>query len=413
MKLLGGEPVVTVFTATYNRAYILGDLYQSLKEQTNHDFEWLIIDDGSTDHTKELVDQWRKETTEFQILYRPVAHGGKCRAINRAALWANSEAVFFVDSDDRLTPDAIEFVKAHFPEISDDTSFAGMCVFIQSYADGRIITGNISSDHVDATRWEREQYGLTGDAGLIFKTSVLKEFPSPEFEGEDYLSPGVFLNDLTHKGLKFRWFNHVAYLAEYLKDGITKNSWERYKGSPHGCAYYISQQSAYGLISTDQFRRQVFYLYERSKSAPFDFEMHSAFQMNSTDMNEIIALYDAAKQEISETLQRNEVKTLALYGYGWNAKRLMCYLTELGVEVSYIIDREYQTKDFRPAYSLKMDLPAVDSVCVTLDSHHQEVITELKRKLPDAHIWQLADAKIRIWQSDNHIFMGSEGAQEI
>ena len=401
--------MITVFTATYNRAYILRHLYVSLKNQTDLDFEWLIIDDGSTDNTKELVDSWSKETTEFNIIYQSVRHGGVCRAINAAARLARTEALLWVGSDDRLTPDAVSFIQTHFPEIADDASFAGMCVLTGAYTDGRLISGKPNfENYVDATRWERERYGLTGDAGIIFKTSVLWKFPSPEFEGEDYLSPGVFLNDLTYQGFKFRWFNHVAYLAEYLENGITKNHWKLYRTSPRGCAFYVLQQLKYGLVSPDQFRLSMFSIYERSKILLAGSSLSDVFQMNSSDYTGMLALYSAAKEEIAEVLRENGVKTLALYGYGGNARRLMCYLEELGVTVSYIIDQNYKEKDFQPAYSLELDLPAASSVCITMGHADCGIAKQLKSKLPCAHIWHLADLKIRIWQS-SHIFLTPHG----
>lgn len=406
--------MVTVFTATYNRAYILGQLYNSLKNQTDFDFEWLIVDDGSTDNTKELVDAWARETKEFKIIYHPVKHGGVCRAINAAAHLAHSEAFLWIGSDDHLTPDAIAFVQKHFTEIMFDSSFAGMCVLVRAYTDGRLISGSPTfKDYVDATRWECQKYGLTGDVGFILKTSVLKRFPSPEFEGEDYLSPGVFLDALTHEGLKFRWFNHVAYLAEYLKDGITKNHSELYWRNPCGCAYYLAQERKFGFFPSDsKFRWWMFLLYERSKGKLCDVEIRDIFRMEANDFNGMLALYDAVKSEIAAFLQKNNTKTLALYGYGENARRLMCYLAELGITVSYIIDQNYEEKSFRPAYSLDMDLPPADSVCVTLAQPEQKIVENLKKKLPTACIWRLVDLKNKIWDS-NQIFLSPGGQKGI
>ena len=101
---------VTVFTPTYNRAYILGDLYHSLQRQTCMDFEWLIVDDGSADDTKALVASWQGEENPFPIRYVYQENGGKCRAINRGLKEADGRLFFTVDSDDYLTDDAIEKV---------------------------------------------------------------------------------------------------------------------------------------------------------------------------------------------------------------------------------------------------------------------------------------------------------------
>ena len=91
-------PTITVFTPTYNRAYIIENLYRSLQNQTTSDFEWLVIDDGSKDNTKELFTNWILENTNFPIRYYKVENGGKHRAINKATDIANGKLFFIVDS---------------------------------------------------------------------------------------------------------------------------------------------------------------------------------------------------------------------------------------------------------------------------------------------------------------------------
>ncbi|MCS2864766.1 glycosyltransferase family 2 protein [Bacteroides thetaiotaomicron] len=99
--------MVTVFTPTYNRAYILNDLYQSLCRQTCRKFEWLIVDDGSTDNTEGLVASWLDEG-KMSLRYIKQPNGGKHRAINKGIQEANGDLFFIVDSDDYLAKNAIE-----------------------------------------------------------------------------------------------------------------------------------------------------------------------------------------------------------------------------------------------------------------------------------------------------------------
>ncbi|MBQ7385547.1 MAG: glycosyltransferase family 2 protein [Ruminococcus sp.] len=75
---------ITVFTPTYNRAYIISNLYNSIKKQTFKNFEWLVVDDGSTDNTEDLFKKWQHEDNDFVIRYYKTVNGGKHRAINRA-----------------------------------------------------------------------------------------------------------------------------------------------------------------------------------------------------------------------------------------------------------------------------------------------------------------------------------------
>ncbi len=118
-------PLVTVFTSTYNRAYSLPRLYESLIHQTYTDFEWLVIDDGSLDNTKRLVQQWVQEQ-KIAIRYYHQANGGKHRAINRGVELAHGELFFFVDSDDYLTDNSLAVLVDYYQQIKDDNRFAGV-----------------------------------------------------------------------------------------------------------------------------------------------------------------------------------------------------------------------------------------------------------------------------------------------
>ena len=117
---------VTVFTPTYNRAYILENLYRSLQRQSFTDFEWLVVDDGSSDGTKALFERWQKEDNLFPIRYCYKENGGKCRAINYGLKLAQGELFFTVDSDDYLTDDALEKVALWESTLPKDQKFCGI-----------------------------------------------------------------------------------------------------------------------------------------------------------------------------------------------------------------------------------------------------------------------------------------------
>ena len=100
-------PLLTVFTPTYNRAYTLERTYLSLKNQTCHDFLWLIIDDGSKDNTREKVEQWKNGTLEFEIRYEFKENGGLHTGYNKAIELCDTELMVCIDSDDYMPPDAV------------------------------------------------------------------------------------------------------------------------------------------------------------------------------------------------------------------------------------------------------------------------------------------------------------------
>src|SRR2546423_7154708 len=111
----------TVLTATYNRAHLLPRVYESLCAQTFRDFEWVIVDDGSTDGTRELVSSWHED---FPIRYFWKPNGGKHTAVNLGVQEAAGQFIVILDSDDRLIPDTLERLDYHWKQIPDPRQFA-------------------------------------------------------------------------------------------------------------------------------------------------------------------------------------------------------------------------------------------------------------------------------------------------
>ena len=213
--------MITVFTPTYNRAKLLPDLYESLKRQTCKKFEWVIVDDGSTDDTESLVKQWIPQA-DFSICYTKKENGGKQRAVNLGVQKAKGEYFFIVDSDDILTDNAVETALKWFDTIKDEKGFGGIGGQ-KGYKNGKAIGESFDGVYLDATSLERAKYHITGDKAEIFYTDVLKKFPFPEFEGEKFVPEALVYNRIAQAGYKLRWFNEIVYLAEYLPDGYSAN----------------------------------------------------------------------------------------------------------------------------------------------------------------------------------------------
>lgn len=215
--------MITVITPTYNRAYILENAYNSLCKQLNKDFEWIIIDDGSTDNTSELVKGWLKNTL-FKIRYYRQNNGGKHRALNFAVAKSKGDYILILDSDDTLTPDAIKFLYEHLDEIKGN-EFAGIAG-LKKWNNKTGIVGNQTEDNsfIDATNIERIKYKLNGDKAELYKKSILLKYPFPEFESENFLAEGASWNKIAMDGYKIRWYQHAIYECSYLEDGLTKNN---------------------------------------------------------------------------------------------------------------------------------------------------------------------------------------------
>ncbi len=235
--------LLTVFTPTYNRAHTLGNLYQSLLKQTDHRFEWLIIDDGSIDTTQKMIDSWLKTDTPFPISYLYCENGGKQRAINHAVRIINTEYIFIVDSDDQLTENAVELVNGWLSSIEGREDLAGVSG-VKGDMEGRPL-GRVSFDqfdYIEATNLERTRFNLQHDMAEVYKTDLLRQFPFEVWPGETFVPEATVWDEIALRGYKLQWHQDVIYKCEYLEDGLTNNSWQLLKKNPMGYAMLFNHQ---------------------------------------------------------------------------------------------------------------------------------------------------------------------------
>ena len=177
---------ITVFTPTYNRAYCLHKCYESMKRQTYKKFDWLIVDDGSTDNTKELVQSWIDQNPEFTIRYVYKENGGMHTAYNTAYNLIDTELSMNVDSDDYLTDTAIEDVLTFWNKNKRDD--VGGIYALDCYKDGSIVGLPFPDDLTEFKGWgyrtvfyqvngEQKQFVNQGDKKFIGVTEKIKEYP--------------------------------------------------------------------------------------------------------------------------------------------------------------------------------------------------------------------------------------------
>lgn len=231
---------VTVFTSTYNRGYILGKLYETLKRQTYNYFEWIIIDDGSIDNTENLVNKWIKDEKLFNIIYKKTINKGKHCAINLGVKLAKGKLFFIVDSDDYLSDNAIERIVYWQKTINKYNSFAGVCGN-RCYFNKKLIGKTFTGKYVDCKNTDREKFGIIGDKAEAYYTEILKKYPFPEFENEKFCSEGLVWNRIANDGYKIRFFNENIYFTEYRDDGLTKNILKNYKENPKGTLLFYKE----------------------------------------------------------------------------------------------------------------------------------------------------------------------------
>ncbi|MBR2423268.1 MAG: glycosyltransferase family 2 protein [Oscillospiraceae bacterium] len=234
--------LITVFTPLYNRKALLPRLYESLTKQTCRSFEWLIVDDGSSDGSYELAMELAAQENRFPVrVVRAPRNGGKHRAVNIGAPLAEGFLFFIVDSDDALTPDAIEKIFVWEETIRDKQGFAGLG-FLKADLASKPVGTTFPEHTCDCTSLEREEHNISGDKAEVYYTAVIQNYPYPEFEGERYLTPAVVWDRIAHAGLKLRWINEIIYLCEYQPDGLTAN-WNKLCGNnPKGYALWLRQK---------------------------------------------------------------------------------------------------------------------------------------------------------------------------
>lgn len=234
---------ITIFTPTYNRANLLPRLYNSLLRQSKKNFEWLVVDDGSTDDTGELFKSWIKEN-QIVIRYYFVPNGGKQRAINLALKLTSSEAFFIVDSDDYITSDAVEKISQWFSQVKDITEIAGV-VGIRVDILGNYLKGKprISpNDYIDVSYSDRGKYSLDADMAEVYKTNVLKNYSFEVWADEKFTPECVVWDQIAFDGYKLRYYDAKIYYCDYQDGGLTKSSYALYFNNLMGCALGLNMK---------------------------------------------------------------------------------------------------------------------------------------------------------------------------
>jgi len=235
-----------------------------LKTQTLKDFEWIVIDDGSTDDTEKLFEIFLSLNNDFEIRYYKVDNGGKHRAINKALEYAKGELFFIVDSDDYLKNDALEIINKVEKSIplEDKHNFAGVCG-LKGYNESTAIGTTFDDRYLDITMLERTSYGITGDKSEVFYTNLLRKYPFPEFENENFITECVVWDKIAYDNFKLRFFNEIIYMCNYLEDGLTVNSQKVFHSSPRGYALYLYQSGLFGKFSKfEKWTKYLSYYYE-------------------------------------------------------------------------------------------------------------------------------------------------------
>lgn len=243
---------ITVFTPTFNRAYIIEKLYISLCQQSFKDFEWLVVDDGSNDNTEEMFNKW-VEDADFAIRYYKTQNGGKHRAINYGLDLAEGEIFFTIDSDDQLTADALGKMDRWFKDIASNSRLSGIVAnkgltatdtpndfFKEPYLDKSLAAMQ--------TYCENGKKVLGGERAIAFYTDFHRKYRFPEFSGENFMTEAVVYNRMSNDGYLMRFYNEIICLYKYQDDGLTNAGSSIFVKNPRGYGLWIKEKMKFNNI---------------------------------------------------------------------------------------------------------------------------------------------------------------------
>lgn len=212
---------ITILTPSYNRAHTLPALYESLLKQDTDVFEWLIVDDGSTDATRKLVEGWQGEG-KISIRYLHKQNGGKHTALNEGIRLIESELTFIVDSDDWLPENAVEIILQYHEKYREMEGLCGYS-FLRFYPDGKVNDAFYPQDEwIDTYINARINAGIAGDKAEVFFTDVLKRYPFPVYEGEKFVPEDLVWVQISGP-YKMVHINRCVYISDYLEGGLTRS----------------------------------------------------------------------------------------------------------------------------------------------------------------------------------------------
>ena len=236
------EKTLTVFTPAYNRAHTIGRTYESLCRQTCSDFEWLIVDDGSTDHTRELVESWIQEK-KIPIRYIYQENQGMHGAHNTAYRNITTELNTCIDSDDYMPDDAVEKICSFWKKYGSD-QYAGL-VGLDQTENGKVIGTTFPENMKETTLSGFYEQGGKGDKKLVYRTDVIRKYPEyPLFEGERYVGLG-YKYQLIDQDYSLLTLNEPLVVVEYQDDGSSRNMYKQYWNNPKGFAFIRKQDMKY------------------------------------------------------------------------------------------------------------------------------------------------------------------------
>ena len=274
---------LTVFTPTFNRAYCLHQVYESLIIQKNKDFLWLIIDDGSSDNTREKIKTWHNENLmEIQYIYQE--NRGMHSTYNTAYENCHTELIVCIDSDDFLGENAIEKIISFWQKKGSE-KFAGLVGLDADFKNkiiGKKFPENLKSSTLEDLY---QKYKIPGDKKLVYRTDIVRKYPKyPSFEGENFVPHGALFVQID-KDYELLLLNEILVNVQYQTDGSTLNIFKQYIRYPKGFRYSRLIEMQYSSYLKVRFKAAIHYV-----SSSIQLGEHNFFKNNPYKLLTFIAI---------------------------------------------------------------------------------------------------------------------------
>ena len=229
------SPMLSIITPAYNRGDLLNECFQSLNSQTEMDFEWIVVDDGSTDNTEEIMRRIVDADKAFHVTYIKKENGGKHTALNASHPYIQGKYVLILDSDDKLKEDAVELVLQNWRKYENELEI-GMLIFLKEN-EQHVLCAYAKDEYkpVDLLNYKRTSV-MSSDCCEVLRAEWFKKYPFPVFAGERFLAETALWYRV---GLSTKciYINKVIYICQYMEDGLTKSGRSMRIRNPQGGKY--------------------------------------------------------------------------------------------------------------------------------------------------------------------------------
>ncbi|RWR01200.1 hypothetical protein ED28_14865 [[Pantoea] beijingensis] len=245
--------LISIMTPVYNRADLLKNVFASLQNQTLFNFEWIIINDGSTDHFLDIKSQFHSDKFPVKVLTKK--NGGKHTAINLGVAESAGEWVFILDSDDWLVPEACELIQdAIFSSESDIDGY----IFLKANQELKLIGQQVKTKNKNLHT--EDLVSMKGDKAYIVRTSVMKNYPFPEYPDEKFVTESFIWNQIFDEGKSQAVvINKVIYAGEYLPGGLTAGYFPLLKKNVSGTFCFVMSNLTLKKVTLDVYKQAAYH----------------------------------------------------------------------------------------------------------------------------------------------------------